>query len=215
MLLGGAVFIQSIPVSFAGQENVEDLKKQIETLQNRVTQLESQQQAQPTRTPTAHPQAAWSSSANNQAWNPFAEMMQMQDMMNRLFRDSLNRSDFSNPATPGSFYEPDLDIEERKDHYLMTLDLPGMEKNEINLDITENEIIISGQRNYQSEAQDDKQGFYRLERQFGSFSRRLPLPERGTAEGVEASYENGVLQIKIPKRAAEASGKDSTRVKIA
>jgi len=101
-----------------------------------------------------------------------------------------------------------------KDHYIMTLDLPGLDKEKINIEVTEHDIVISGERNYQSEEQDDKEGFYRMERRFGSFSRKLPLPEDATPDGVNAKYDNGVLEIKIPKKEPMEPKEESKQIKI-
>jgi HSP20 family protein len=75
-------------------------------------------------------------------------------------------------------------------------------------------FFISGERNYEAEEQDANQGFYRMERRFGSFSRRLPLPDDATPAGVDAQYEKGVLEINIPKKEPAEPKKESRRIKI-
>jgi HSP20 family protein len=135
-------------------------------------------------------------------WDPFLEIERMQNQMNRVFRESFRRAGtlFDSDRTPfQQLFEPDLDVQDKGDHYLVVMDVPGMDKDELNIDVSDHGIAISGIR--KSEAQEeDGQGFYRMERSFGTFSRHIPLPQDATAEGVEANYEKGVLKIKLSKK---------------
>jgi len=212
-LAGAVVFRSSVP-SFA-EDNAEDLKKQIEALKAEVADLKASRQPN-VSAPEDDLFSLWGYGSSGY-WDPFAEMQQMQDRINRLFRQSLIRSNaFAGPSSPGlsSFYEPDLDIRDMKDHYILTLDLPGMDKDKINVEVTEHDIVISGERDDRSEEQDDRHGFYRMERRFGSFSRRLPLPDDATPDGVSADYEKGVLEIRIPKKDPAEGKKTGQKVKI-
>jgi HSP20 family protein len=214
LLICGIAFLVPAISSFA-EENVEDLKKQIEELRAEVADLKAAQNPQEAL-PRENSLGFWPQ-ASSSFWDPFAEMQQMQDRMNRIFRESFRRSNSLLDPSAGqftSFYEPDLDIQDQKDHYLITLDLPGIDKDKINIEATEHDIVISGERNYQSESQDDQKGFYRMERRFGSFSRRLPLPEDANPDGVEAQYKEGVLEIKVPKKESTAPKEESKRIKI-
>jgi HSP20 family protein len=214
--LGSTFFVLSQPLQ--ANPSVEDLKGQVEALRAEVAQLKAAQHANDPTT-ASHIPNVWGPTDSG-AWNPFSEMQQMQDRMNRLFRNSFKRSDIfaglpgAGFATPASFYEPDLDIQDRGDDYLLTLDLPGLDKDKINIEVTDHEILVSGERNYESEEQDNGQGFYRMERRFGSFSRRLPIPENGTQDGVNAKYDKGVLEITIPKKQPEPPRAATKKVNI-
>lgn len=214
LLISGVAFLVPTLSSFAN-ENVEDLKKQIEKLRAEVADLKAAQNPHES-VPQENPLGFWPQTSSS-LWDPFAEMQQMQDRMNRIFRESFRRSNSLLDPSAGqfsSFYEPDLDIQDKKDHYLITLDLPGLDKDKINIEVTEHMIVISGERNYASEKRDSEQGFYRMERRFGSFSRRLPLPEDAASEGVNAKYESGVLEIKVPKKESLAPKEDSKKIRI-
>jgi len=216
MIAGTVLAARAVP-AFA-QDSVEDLKKQIEALKIEVAALKAAPPQMPPQAP-ADPARVTGPALDADpfaSWDPFAEMRQMQDRMNRMFRSSLMKaSALPGAASPGfeSFYEPDLDIQDLQDHYLLKLDLPGLEKDKINIEVTDREILISGQREFSNEEQDDTQGFYRMERHFGSFSRRLPLPEDATSVGVGAEYEKGVLTITVPKKQAKVK-EEAKKVKV-
>ena len=108
----------------------------------------------------------------------------------------------------------DVDIQDMGDHYLMMLDLPGMDKNKINLEVTEYSITVSGERKSEVEEQDDTSGFYRMERQFGAFQRTFPIPHGASSDGVSANYENGVLTVTLPKQAEGKDGRSTEKIAI-
>jgi HSP20 family protein len=96
-------------------------------------------------------------------------------------------------------YEPDLDVQETGDAYLIRLDLPGVDKDKINVKIQNNVLTISGERKSEKEETDDKSGFYRMESSFGSFMRSFPLPADADSNVMTAESKNGVLMVRLPK----------------
>lgn len=139
-------------------------------------------------------------------WDPFSEIERMQAQMDRMFSQTLRN--FSSmgaldPSGTAAFFEPDVDIQDKKDHYLIRMDVPGLEKDQIKIEVTENALTVSGERKSEQTQEDERQGFYRMERSYGSFHRQIPLPHDVKPEGVTANYEKGVLTIKIQKEAAE------------
>ena len=92
---------------------------------------------------------------------------------------------------------PPCDIEEREGFYLLTLDLPGLKKEEIDVQVHENNLTISGER--KAEIQEKENNWNRVERFSGKFQRVFSLGERVNRNLIEASYENGVLKLRIPK----------------
>ena len=92
---------------------------------------------------------------------------------------------------------PAMDLVETDDHYVLTADLPGLTEGDINLEFEGDVLTLSGERT--SEHSERKEGFYRLERSTGTFSRSLTLPEGIDPEAVTATFDKGVLEVRIPK----------------
>ena len=150
-------------------------------------------------------------------WEPLEEMRRMQEQFNRIFNESFGRAMKNRGFTPyikESFFEPDIDIREEKDNYVVKIDLPGMEKDNINIEIKDHVLMVSGEREtVVEENKGDK--FFKQERRYGRFSRSLALPDDANEDQINAEYKNGVLTIKIAK-AAGAGGeeKESKRIKV-
>ena len=90
-----------------------------------------------------------------------------------------------------------MDLVESADHFVLRADLPGMSEEDLKIEIEDNVLTISGER--KAEHQDGEQGFYRVERAFGAFSRSLTLPRGVDPEAVSAGFSNGVLEVRVPK----------------
>ncbi|MEI8344564.1 MAG: Hsp20/alpha crystallin family protein [Candidatus Omnitrophota bacterium] len=164
--------------------------------------------AQPTQTagPTAPRARAMSPMGpglfDEDEWDPFREMEEMQRRMNRLFQDSYVRGVHS-PAWGGGSrtmsYNPDVDIQESDNAYLVKVDLPGIDKDKLSIKIQNNQLVLSGQRETQKKRTDDDGTYYQSERSFGSFMRSIPLPADVDAQAMTAKSEQGVLTVTIPK----------------
>src|SRR5437588_12752616 len=92
---------------------------------------------------------------------------------------------------------PPMDLVEADDHFLLRADLPGLGEDDINIELRDNTLTVSGER--KTETEQHERGWYRLERQFGQFSRSLSLPEGVDPEAVDARFDRGVLEVRIPK----------------
>jgi HSP20 family protein len=92
---------------------------------------------------------------------------------------------------------PAMDLVEADDHFLLKADLPGLGEDDVNIEVRDNALTISGERKAEHESRE--RGWYRVERSFGRFSRSLTLPEGVNADAVEASFDKGVLEVTIPK----------------
>lgn len=92
---------------------------------------------------------------------------------------------------------PPMDLVEADDHFLLRADLPGLSDDDVNIEIRDNSLTITGER--KAEHEQRERGWYRLERQYGKFSRSLSLPEGVNADAVEARFDRGVLEVRIPK----------------
>jgi len=131
-------------------------------------------------------------------WEPARELQTIQQEMNRLFGTF-----FDAPVTTGTGGEavrrwiPAMDLVERDEEFVLHADLPGVAEDDVSIELEENVLTISGTRH--SRQEDRKEGFYRLERASGSFSRSLTLPDGVDPESIHASFDKGVLEVRIPK----------------
>ena len=127
-------------------------------------------------------------------WEPLRELGSLQSEMNRLFNTV-----FDTPTGSGALrrWVPAMDLVETEDEFVLRADLPGMSEEDVKIEIEDNLLTVAGER--QAEHEDRDQGFYRLERSFGSFQRSLTLPKGVNADAVKASFDRGVLEVRIPK----------------
>jgi HSP20 family protein len=129
-------------------------------------------------------------------WEPFRELSSLQTEMNRLFNAAFG--DMPNSGTGGSRrWIPAMDLLETDDDFVLRADLPGMTESDVNIELEDNVLTVSGER--KTEHEDRREGFHRLERAFGSFSRSLTLPKGIDPEAVNASFNQGVLEVRVPK----------------
>jgi HSP20 family protein len=131
-------------------------------------------------------------------WEPVRELNTIQNEMNRLFNTF-----FEAPTAPGNGpaqtrrWIPAMDLVESDNDFLLRADLPGLGEEDVNIELEDNILTISGER--KAEHEERKEGYYRVERSSGTFSRSLTLPEGVNPDGVRASFDRGVLEVRIPK----------------
>ena len=142
-------------------------------------------------------------------WEPFRELSSLQSEMNRLFNTA-----FDAPAgTQARRWAPAMDLLETDEQFVLRADLPGMTESDVNIELEDNVLTVSGER--KSEHESNGEGFHRVERLFGSFSRSLTLPRGVDPAAVTAQFDRGVLEVRIPKpeerkpRRIEISGGDA------
>jgi HSP20 family protein len=116
--------------------------------------------------------------------------------MNRLFGTVFDTPTPSNGGTMRRWM-PAMDLVESQDHFVLRADLPGLAEEDVNIEVEDRVLTVSGER--KAEQTESKDGFHRIERAFGSFSRSLTLPEGVDADAVTASFDRGVLEVRIPK----------------
>lgn len=132
--------------------------------------------------------------------DPLARMHREMDRLFEGFFGSLDRpSDWRSDLV----LKPSVDIAESKRAYRISVEVPGVDENDIDLTLDGDALIISGEKRQESE--DDEDGFHRVERRYGSFRRVLTLPTDADADNISAKFRKGVLRIEIP-RTAEDSG---------
>ena len=121
-------------------------------------------------------------------WDPFAELSRMQNDLNRMRGEQ--RLGFS----------PAVDILEEEEAILLTAELPGMKAEDVHVHVENNVLTLSGERRLENE--EKKEGYHRIERSYGSFSRAFALPKTVDADAIEAKLDEGILRLRLPKRAA-------------
>jgi len=123
-------------------------------------------------------------------WRPMREAVTLRDAIDRLFEDSV--------ITPSKGVGmPKIDIKDEKDRVVVKAELPGLKEEEVSIEILDNTMTISGEKKEEKEKEDE--GYYYKESHTGAFSRSFTLPSDVLGEKAEASMENGVLKISIPK----------------
>jgi HSP20 family protein len=144
--------------------------------------------------------------------SPFSFMRRFSEEMDRLFGDfgfgsTLN---FDTGLDRFASWSPQVEVFERNKQLVIRTDLPGLTKDDINVDITDDLLVIRGER--KSEREEDEAGYYRSERSYGTFYRRIPLPRGVNAENATAEFRNGVLEISMP--APQSALRGSRRIEI-
>jgi HSP20 family protein len=130
-------------------------------------------------------------------WEPVRELNSLQNEMNRLFNTFFDAPAPGNGGGAVRRWIPAMDLVESGEHFVLKADLPGLGEDDVNIEVEDNVLTLSGER--KAEHQDKHEGYVRVERAFGTFRRSLTLPEGVDPEGVTASFDNGVLEVRIPK----------------
>ncbi len=141
--------------------------------------------------------------------NPWRELVSLQKQMDRLFTD-FSRVESNDDYEKDVDFVPACDFEETENAYLISLDVPGIRKDELQVELSGNTLTIAGE---QSEEKKEGKGAQRsYERYHGRFERSFTLPQVAESEKVEADYKDGVLRIALPK--SEAMKMKTRRIQI-
>jgi HSP20 family protein len=152
--------------------------------------------------------------------SPFSFMRRFSEEMDRLFEDfgfgpSLfgpTLSGFETGLLPrsasgGALWSPQIEMFQRGDQLVVRADLPGLTKDDVKVEIQEDQLVIQGERKQEHEEGRPGEARYRSERRYGSFFRSIPLPEGVKAENANATFRNGVLEITIPAPQLQPQGR--------
>jgi HSP20 family protein len=131
-------------------------------------------------------------------WEPVRELNSIQSEMNRLFNTFFDTP--TGGANGGGVrrWVPSMDLVETDEHFVLRADLPGLSEADVSIELEDNVLTVAGERTAEHE---DKEGFYRMERSFGQFRRSLTLPDGVDPDGIAATFDKGVLEVRIPKPA--------------
>jgi len=120
-------------------------------------------------------------------WDPFRDITSAEEEFDRLVGRAFSRS----------AWVPALDVRETDDKFELTVDLPGIEPDDVTVNYEDGMLSISGKREFSKEEQGET--WHRVERGFGTFARQVRLPRTADAERIEASFDKGVLTVSVPK----------------
>ena len=137
-------------------------------------------------------------------WDPFQDLISLQERMNRLFEQTLDHSRGEREGMVAATWAPAVDIYETPDSIVLQAELPGLSKEDIDIQVRDNVLTLKGERRSEKEV---KEGNYlRVERAYGGFQRAFTLPAAVQADKIRAVFKDGVLDVSIPK-AEEAKPK--------
>jgi HSP20 family protein len=126
-------------------------------------------------------------------WEPAREVDSLQSEVNRVFDAFFGTAG----GTRSRRWVPAMDLVETEDHLVLRADLPGLSRDDVELEIKDGVLTVSGER--RADHEEKSEGYYRVERAFGRFSRSLTLPGGIDADSVAAEFDDGVLEVRIPK----------------
>jgi HSP20 family protein len=128
-------------------------------------------------------------------WDPFQEVVALQNRVNSLFRDF---NEGEGPLTTASFV-PAVDIYEDAQKVVLKLEVPGIEEKDLDIRVENHTLTVKGERKFEKEEKEEN--FHRIERRYGSFHRAFTLPSTVDTENVAANYDAGVLKLELKKKA--------------
>lgn len=137
-------------------------------------------------------------------WDPFEDLISLQDRMNRLFEQTLARSRGEGEGVAAATWSPAVDIYETPEDIVLQAELPGLRKEDIDIQVRESTLSLKGERRIDQEIK--KENTLRMERSYGAFRRVFTLPNAVQADKIRAVFKDGVLTLHIPK-AVEAKPK--------
>ena len=132
------------------------------------------------------------------SYDPFETLFSMREDLDSIFKDFF--TGFNAPAS-GRRVFPAMDVKETADNYLIEVEVPGMDRDDMKLSIKKDELVLEGEK--KEENKEEGESFLRIERSYGSFRRTIRLPSEVDQAGVKANYVNGVLKITLPKTEEE------------
>jgi HSP20 family protein len=130
-------------------------------------------------------------------WRPMRELEEMERRFENIFGRSFLPSMWRRFPTAEMGWAPAIEVYEKEDKFVVKAELPGMKKEDIDISVTGDTLSIKGERKAESEVKEED--YYFCERSYGSFSRSIALPSSINTEKIEASYEDGVLEVSLPK----------------
>jgi HSP20 family protein len=137
-------------------------------------------------------------------WNPLGDLIALQDRMNNLLKDALGAANVVNDRS-NLAWNPPMDFFEIDDAYLVVAELPGLKKSDIDIKIEDNNLVVTVANPAPAEKTVSKRNFYRRERSYGTCKRSFNLPSSVKTGEIDASFKQGVLEVRLPKAGRSTS----------
>jgi HSP20 family protein len=133
-------------------------------------------------------------------WTPMGNLASFQDEMNRMFNQFFRGGNGEEAGWGLRTWTPPVDIYETDDALVLNAELPGVSKDDVNVEVHQNTLILRGQRKHEAEVKEEH--YHRVERAYGTFQRSFVLPTLVDQDKVQATYKDGVLELHLPKSEA-------------
>jgi len=133
-------------------------------------------------------------------WNPARDLMRMREEMNRLFSQFFREGDGEEGTWLTGAWAPPVDIHETDEALILKAELPGFSSDDVHIELHNNRLTLRGEHKHETEVKEER--YHRRERAYGSFQRSFQLPVVIAQEQVTASFENGLLELRLPKSEA-------------
>ncbi len=133
-------------------------------------------------------------------WTPMPNVASLQNEMNRMFQQFVRGGNGEEAGWGLHTWTPPVDIYETDEALILKAELPGISKDDVSVEIHQNTLILRGQRQHEAEVKEDK--YHRVERAYGTFQRSFVLPTLVDQDKVQATYKDGVLELRLPKSEA-------------
>ena len=130
-------------------------------------------------------------------WQPYRDLMSLQRRFNQMFNDSEYSRESDDSSISTAAWHPAADIYENKDEYVFKVELPGISKDDVNIEFEKGTLTIKGERKAEKEVKDEN--YHRYERAYGTFARSFSLPRSVDDKKISAKMKNGILEVKVPK----------------
>lgn len=140
--------------------------------------------------------------------DPLKELLDLQERMNRLFDETLSRERLEDPALLHGTWVPPADVLETPDGYVLEVEIPGVDRDEVVVQVQGDEVVVRGERRPDEKSRPES--FHRLERRYGPFARGFRFPDEIDGDRIRAEFEDGLLRLEVPR----AQPRPAARVKV-
>ncbi len=136
--------------------------------------------------------------ARLRVWDPWRDFGSLQDRINKMFDDTMKSASSGDEDLVTGAWSPAVDIHETDENYVVSADLPGLNKDDIQINVEDNTLTIKGEKKFEEKVPRDK--YIRVERHYGTFVRSFSLPQNVDSTQIKATFKDGILELTLPKR---------------